>query len=183
MDKAPTTTSKWLLLVLWQLTWVVAVAGASHDLSLPGLLAGVLTFAVFVFLFRKDKSTIATAAVIATAGCLLDFALLSLGVMQAQGQPQNLPLWLIGLWMAFATAPSSALYWLTNKYVWQVLFGGTGGLLAWWSASNLGAVSLSTTAWWALPLAWALFTPGAYALQQWSANRSARLSGLVEPRQ
>jgi hypothetical protein len=62
--------------------------------------------------------------------------------------------------MAFASTLNLSLAWMQGRYLIAILFGGSGGPLAYFGAENLGAVTLtSTSSFIALGVGWAIITP------------------------
>jgi hypothetical protein len=72
-----------------------------------------------------------------------------------------LPIWMITLWLLFATTLNVSLKWLQGRYLIAAVFGFIGGPLAYWGGAKLGAIN------WlqhfelllALAIGWALLMP------------------------
>ncbi|NBR12452.1 MAG: DUF2878 domain-containing protein, partial [Alphaproteobacteria bacterium] len=72
------------------------------------------------------------------------------------------PLWILALWLAFATLPDGALSWLEGRTILQIIFGAVGGPLSYLAGEKLGAAELHGSFAYAmavLAFAWAVATP------------------------
>jgi hypothetical protein len=70
------------------------------------------------------------------------------------------PVWILALWVAFASTLNVSLAWMQGRYLLSVLFGAGGGPLAYFGAQNIGAVNLpDTMSYVALGVGWAVITP------------------------
>jgi hypothetical protein len=68
--------------------------------------------------------------------------------------------WILALWLAFASTLNLSLAWMQGRYLIAMLFGASGGPLAYFGAQNIGAVTLpSSTSYIALSVGWAVITP------------------------
>jgi hypothetical protein len=76
--------------------------------------------------------------------------------------PWLAPLWIISLWVAFATTFNVCLRWLHGRFWLASVFGLLGGPLAWWAGAGLEALQWVNfpVALVALGLGWALLMPG-----------------------
>lgn len=72
------------------------------------------------------------------------------------------PLFMIGLWMAFATLPNVSLSWLKQRPVVAVLFGAVAAAPSYFAGAKIGALTLGEPIWQSLMLigaAWAVALP------------------------
>jgi hypothetical protein len=70
------------------------------------------------------------------------------------------PVWILALWLAFASTLNLSLAWMQGRYLIAMLFGASGGPLAYFGAQNIGAVTLQSSASYvALSVGWAVITP------------------------
>ena len=149
--------------ILFQLAWFACVLGAANGLPWLGVsvTALILAWHFFHSQHRKYELLLILAALI--VGALFDQLMLSMNWVnyQAHGWSQSLvPVWILSLWLAFASTLNLSLAWMQGRYFIAVLFGGGGGPLAYFGAEKLGAVSLSsTTSLLALGIGWAVITP------------------------
>jgi len=94
---------------------------------------------------------------------LLDQSLLSLSLIDYQHHGWSIsivPVWILALWLAFATTLNMSLAWMHKRYWISFIFGMIGGPLAYLAAEKLGAVTVASQfSYIALALGWAIITP------------------------
>lgn len=72
------------------------------------------------------------------------------------------PLFMIGLWMAFATLPNVSLSWLKQRPAVAVLFGAIAAAPSYYAGAKIGALTMGEPIWQSLVLigaAWAMALP------------------------
>lgn len=160
-------------LLLANLNWFACVLAGAHGWS--ALPAVVLALAVGLHLGVVAQPARELALLVAAAllGWGVDSALASSGLLHfvppAAGWVSS-PLYMVVLWVNFATTLAGCLRWLRGRYALGSALGLLGGPLAYWSGARLGAIQLSPPTWLALAaigLAWALATPALLALHHW----------------
>lgn len=52
------------------------------------------------------------------------------------------PLWILAMWLAFATLPHGCLNWLRGKWALQIVLGGLTGPLSYLAGGKLGGATL-----------------------------------------
>ena len=150
--------------VLFQLGWFACVLGAANQMPWLGfVIAASLAGIQLVFIANpvKELQLMLVASVI---GATFDQLILNHGVVhyQANGwSPTIVPVWIIGLWVVFASTLNASLRWMRHRYVIAVLFGAIGGPLAYMAAEKLGAVTLTITpsSHIVLAVGWGVLTP------------------------
>ncbi len=105
-------------------------------------------------------------AIIAVTGFIVDNALTQLGVFSFQS-PSLLfiPLWLICLWVLFATTLNHSLDWLKDRLWLAALLGAISGPMSYLAGSKLADVSLSSPPLFSLlciSVCWAILLPAFY---------------------
>lgn len=149
--------------ILFQLAWFACVAGAAY--GIPWLGVGVTLTAIGWHLYkaRQVKAEMLLMFAALLIGACFDQAMLlmELVVYRQHGWSASLvPVWILALWVAFASTLNLSLAWLQGRYLVAVIFGASGGPLAYYGAENIGAVSLNSTASYiALSIGWAVITP------------------------
>ncbi len=137
--------------------------GAANSLPWLGVSATAIILAWHFFHSKHPKYELLLILAALLIGALFDQLMLSMNWVnyQAHGWSQNLvPVWILALWLAFASTLNLSLAWMQGRYMIAVLFGGSGGPLAYFGAEKLGAVSLSgPTSLVMLGIGWALITP------------------------
>lgn len=149
--------------ILFQVSWFACVLGAANNLPWLGVL---VTFMVLFWHFIQLKiiqPELILMFTVLVIGGILDQALLStdlVGYVNHGWSSAVVPVWILALWLAFASILNVSLRWMREKYLLAVIFGAIGGPLAYLGAEKLGAVTLhGTNAMLALSIGWAVITP------------------------
>lgn len=105
-----------------------------------------IPIAVLIFVFqcwclRSTKNDLVFILSVATLGIWLDFALVFSGVFIFPGT-NGIPLWLIMLWLFFATTIRQSIAFLEKSKVLQFLVGATFAPLSYLGGAKLSAVTL-----------------------------------------
>ena len=159
-------------LVAFQLGWLACVLAGAHEM--PWLGVGLASVIVALHLRLATRPAIELWLLLAVAGIgsLWDGLLVGLGLvaypsgMVAAWLP---PIWMMALWLVFATTLNVALRWLRGRWVLAALLGAVGGPFAFYTGSQLGGVVFVDIAA-ALPIigaGWLVMTP----LFVWLAER------------
>jgi hypothetical protein len=167
-----------LSILAFQAAWVATALGAATGRPEVAVAACVGALAL-ALVCRRDRRSV---VVLAVASGLLGFAAESL--MIATGLlthaspgpwPPLAPLWMMTLWMAFATLIEPTFRWLQGRSLLAGLLGAVGGPPAYLAAQHLGALTLAEPLWpaaLALALLWAIALPLLVEL----SHRLARLA-------
>lgn len=157
---------KLISFVLFQIAWFAAVIGGAHDLDFAASSPALAIFAFHILNnYRRWFEATASIAAIFIMGIVIEIILLKSGVISYRGLTASNsfpPLWILALWLAFATLPDGALSWLEGRTMLQVLFGAVGGPLSYLAGEKLGAATLHGNFVYAmavLAFAWAVATP------------------------
>lgn len=91
------------------------------------------------------ESELSVAGVAVVVGFGLDSLLFKLQLLESPHERLWAlgPLWLMALWLSFATTIRHSLGWLTGRPVLQVLLGLVGGPLAYLGGESLGALTVN----------------------------------------
>jgi hypothetical protein len=151
--------------VVFQIAWFACVLGAAHGMPWQAFL--FVLIAVFSQLMLNNinlKNEILLIALIAIIGAIFDQMIINHQLILYQSHGWNnaiVPIWIIGLWIAFASTINLSLRWLRDYPLVAILFGAIGGPLAYLGAEKLGAVTLSITpdSIIALAVGWGLLMP------------------------
>lgn len=164
--------------ILFQVSWFACVLGAANSLPWLGVLVTLMVVFWHLFQAKMMRPEIILMLTVLVIGGLFDQALLLTGLLDYAHHGWNsalVPVWILALWLAFASVLNVSLRWMREKYLLGVLFGAVGGPLAYLGAEKLGAVTLhSLDAMLALSLGWAVITPILLLLAK-------RFDGFVEP--
>ncbi|WP_240098554.1 DUF2878 family protein [Thermomonas flagellata] len=128
----------WLALLGNQAVWLVAAWSAGRGLWWPGLLAAAAFTAAMLASSRGLRGDLRLLAAALACGVLLDGGLRLLGWLHyGAARPALLaPLWILGLWAAFAVILQPLLGWLLRRPALAALFGALGGPLAYLGAAR-----------------------------------------------
>lgn len=171
-----------LALILWNIAsinlgWFAGVLGAANGLTWVGPLIVTVLVAIHLKLIPARRRELTTLAAAALFGYLIDSVMVLAGVFdfpaQARvGAPSTV--WMVALWVNFATALNVALHWLQRKYLLAALLGAIGGPTAYFSGTQFGgllAPAGTSVLIGAVSLQWALATPlvvaGAARIGRW----------------
>jgi hypothetical protein len=150
--------------ILFQIGWFACVLGGANDR--PWLGTGIALAIVAWHLGRAPRPRAELILVLASAavGAVADSVPVAAGwVRYASGTvvPGTAPVWLVAMWMLFATTLNVSLRWLQRYPFAAIVLGAIGGPLAYWGGARLGAMEfvapVAATA--ALAVGWALLTP------------------------
>lgn len=149
--------------VLFQLAWFACVAGAAYGMPWLGVSVTLITTAWHLHQSRHAKPEMLLMFAVLLIGASFDqlMLLLQLVAYQQHGWSTSLvPVWIMALWLAFASTLNLSLAWLQGRYLIAAMFGASGGPLAYLGAQNIGAVTLpNSTSYIALSVGWAVITP------------------------
>lgn len=164
--------------MLFQVSWFACVLGAANSLPWLGVLVTLVVVCWHFFQAKHMQPEITLMLTVLVIGSLYDQALLSTGLIDYVSHGWSsafVPVWILALWLAFASILNVSLRWMREKYLLGVIFGAVGGPLAYLGAEKLGAVTLhGVNALLALSIGWAVITPILLVLAK-------RFDGYVAP--
>lgn len=150
--------------ILFQIGWFACVLGGANDRPWLGAGIALAIVAWHVGRARRPRDEAILVAIAAGIGAAADTALVAVGwVEYASGTvvAGTAPVWLVVMWMLFATTLNVSLRWLRRYPLAAIVLGALGGPLAYWAGARLGAmefaVPVAATA--ALAFLWGLLTP------------------------
>lgn len=156
-----------LNILVFQIGWLLCVIGGN-------LVAMIYTALALLFHHRfivTQASEWRILLLIALGGLLLDSFMVAIGVMHFNVNDfAGLPIWLMCLWLLFATTFQHGLGWL-RRYLWlATLAAALFGPMSYWLGANLTEASIATpvpTSLAIMAMAWALLFPaGIYLANQ-----------------
>lgn len=122
-----------LIAVAFDIYWALVVIFREHGLFLWLALA-ILAFLILSPGQRRD------VLLLAIAGCILDSVWVSMGLI-AFNSEAPFPLWMVALWLMFATVWSRVTGISTLSRCTMVLLGTLGGPIAYVIGEHLGAIT------------------------------------------
>jgi len=147
-------------LLLFQVGWMVCVIGGNLyaiGFTLPALL-------LHHWLVLENRAEWKLIAMVAAVGCLWDIGMAESGVIRyADASLLGIPLWLLCLWLLFATTFMHALFWLHRYLRLAAVLAALLGPASYWIGSSLSDASLALPLWFSLGImacGWAILFPG-----------------------
>lgn len=179
---APSTPMLVFNLAVLNVGWFACVLGDAYRVPLlgPAVVAVLLALHLAVVAPPARAREVAVLLLAGAVGYLGDSALVLAGVIgfdpgSGPGAPNKL--WMVALWMNFATALNSALYWLAGRPLLASALGALGGPMAYFAGVKLGALAFPGGTGWALgliALEWAIAMPVLLGLNRWAGRRFRR---------
>ncbi|MDR3388089.1 MAG: DUF2878 domain-containing protein [Rudaea sp.] len=162
----------WINAILYQATWLVAIAGAAHDCWWAGLLALVVFASWQLAVSPQRRADVWLMLFAAVIGFAIDSTFAQTGLLEyAAATPWEhlAPAWIVALWISFAlTLNHSLAYLKTHAWVGSAL-GGIGAPLAYLAAAHWGAIVFPASpmpSLLVLAAVWAVLTPALCRLAQ-----------------
>ena len=166
---------------MFYLGWFACVVGAGRgQLWLGPALVGVLLLVhLSVAANRAQEARLILA--IGLLGFSIDTLQASAGLYaftRTSVVPWLCPLWMVALWMIFATTLNSSMAWLAGRYRLAAALGALCGPASYVAGARLGAIELSSNALVSLggiALVWALAMPTLLVIREMLSAPTAAL--------
>ena len=130
----------------FEVCWFACILSAAYSLPVLGVSLAASWIVVHLYQHREFlESELSVVGVAVVVGFGLDSLLFQLRLLESPYERFWAlgPLWLMALWMSFATTVRHSLGWLTGRPVLQVLLGLVGGPLAYLGGESLGALTVN----------------------------------------
>lgn len=170
--------------VVLQACWFCCVLGGARGWPWLGPAAVAACLAAYMAGSPAPAREASLAACAGLLGILLDSALAAAGVLRFPPDAPQIglvPVWMIALWMIFATTLYTSMRWMAGRYALGSLIGAAAGPLSYLGGARLGAVELGPSPDAALAvvaLEWAVAMPALLALEAWLTQcRTSPFSG------
>lgn len=180
--------SGWIEFLGYQAVWFAAVIAAGHGWFWPGALAAALFVAIQLAVSRQRSTLLKLLAAALLAGAIVDGALARCGLARyAAAWPslQFAPIWILGLWCAFATTLTRSLRALQRRPALAALLGLVGAPLAYSGAARgFDAVAFAEPGWHgllALALGWAVALPWLARISRGDGRGPAAVASGADP--
>jgi hypothetical protein len=130
--------------VAYQIGWFACVLGAAADRELLGALVAISLALIHLALCEQPKPEWKLMMAAGTIGACLESLNASLGILEFAGhEPGTLaPVWILALWIQFATVFHFCMGWLSRRYLLAAFLGMGGGPLAFLGGERLGAATI-----------------------------------------
>lgn len=122
--------------------------------------------------WKRELKLLAGAAALGLGGEWLLHAAAVTGYPPQVWTGEPVPMWMVALWVNFASTLHSSLAWLQGRFVLASMAGALAGPLSYWGGARLGAIALhpDPAIWIAgVGLLWAVATP----MLVWLAEETA----------
>jgi hypothetical protein len=158
-------------LIAFQAAWLGGVMGAAANFFWLGPALAFAAAAAHVAIAPAPMRELGAIATIAVLGTAWDALPAAAGLLEYRGGVAaigGLPLWMAGLWLAFATTLNVSLRWVRRRFMLAAALGAAGGPASFLAAERLGAVAFVETApaLLAQAVGWALLLPLASVLAE-----------------
>ena len=127
----------WRNVLLFQSGWCLCVM----ERGPLALAATPLLLLLHAYWTRGERFEWRVIAAVTLIGVIQDFTLIQLGVLQVSTQPWP-PLWLVAIWLLFATTLNQSLRWLQHRYLLAAILGAIAGPLSYLAGERLGALQI-----------------------------------------
>lgn len=131
-------------LVAFQIAWLACVLGGAHGLPWLGVGVAALVVALHLSMSSAPRREAMLLVLVGLLGAVWDGILVRFGFLEYPSGmllPWLAPVWIIAMWVAFATTLNVALSWLKGRWTLAVVLGAIGGPLAFYGGHKLGAVA------------------------------------------
>ncbi len=128
-------------LAIFQLGWWVCVLGAAKNFPLAGPLYVAAAVALHLSMMRSLASECLLLASAAIIGFAADTVLAYTGLIGFHDSNVLSPLWMIGLWILFASVLRTSCSWLLGHGVLGAVLGAISGPIAYYGGVTLGALT------------------------------------------
>lgn len=135
--------------ILFQLGWFACVlGGASREYMWAGTVAAAIIVAVHLVRATNLRSEALLVLLTAAIGTAWDSGLMAAGLFIFNSGivvSGLIPVWMIAMWVIFATTLNVSMTWMKGRYLLAALFGAIGGPVAYYAGHRLGAVDFNNT--------------------------------------
>lgn len=158
-------------LVLFKIGWAACVFGAAYNLAWIGIAAVIAIVVEHLRTAIQPQRELWLIAMAALIGIAWESFVVSAGLIAFNGSLINAglaPLWIVAMWMLFATTLNVGMRWMKSAWWVGALAGLIGGPMAFYIGAELGAVTFESLAMslTVIGLGWAMLMP----LLIWAAD-------------
>ncbi|MDH3630738.1 MAG: DUF2878 domain-containing protein [Gammaproteobacteria bacterium] len=146
-------------LALFQIGWFVCVMGG----DIYAVIFTIAALFIHNWLVLSNFVEWKLIGIVVVVGCLWDMLMAQTGVIQyGDTLVLGIPLWLVCLWVLFATTFMHGLFWMNRHLLLAVIFAAVLGPASYWLGSNLTDAELGLplmTSMLIMAIGWALLFP------------------------
>ncbi len=122
--------------ILFNIGWIACVAGGDKI----ALLTGLVILTIHFLWVNKDPQEWRIIFTVMSIGIIIDSIWFYSGLMKNADHSLLIPVWLIVLWVIFATTINNCLRWLHGRPALGALVGLIFGPFAYWMGANISTV-------------------------------------------
>jgi len=150
--------------IIFNLLWAVTIIGAANFMPWLGVAAAAAMLAGHLWTMTHAHRELRLVLMTTVIGFSSDSVLAATGVLQySSGLMASwlAPVWILSLWVAFATTLNVSFRWLQGRPALAMLLGAISGPLSYYTGTRMGAVTMPDPylALISLSLAWAILMP------------------------
>lgn len=135
-------------LIAFQIAWFASVLGGANALPWLGVIVTAVVVAVHLYQSARPGPEALMLLIVGIIGTFWDSLLVRLGFLAYPSgmlAPWLAPVWIIAMWVAFATTLNVSLAWLRKNWYLACVLGALGGPLAYYAGYRLGGVEFPDT--------------------------------------
>lgn len=168
--------------IAFQIGWFACVLGGAYNYPWLGTAIALAIVVGHLALLQERMSEALLIGSAAIIGAFWDSLLVALDITEFQSGmlvKNTAPVWIVTMWMLFATTLNHSMGWLRGRYMLAILFGFIGGPAAYYAGHRLGGVVFpdTLTAMATLAVSWAALTPVLLAIAGFLTARSKNQTG------
>ena len=134
-------------LILFQAGWFVTVIGVANQSEWIAITCVWIILSTHLYIVTDRQTELLLIIVAGVMGFIIDSVLISQELFSAAGNigfKGMAPLWLIALWMLFASTVNHSLGWLKGRYMTSGSLGFIFAPLAYVAGDKFGVLTIST---------------------------------------
>jgi hypothetical protein len=148
----------------FKIGWLSSVVGGAQQLPWLGPAVVLLAIGLHLFYAKRPRSEFTLILICGLVGAAFDSVLVANGLVTYPSGLFNeilAPVWIIGMWMLFATTLNVSMQWLKSRPALAALIGLFAGPLSYLGGHKLGGIEFvnETVALAALAIGWAIMMP------------------------
>lgn len=168
--------------LIYQGVWLACVIGAGSGIPWLGVAVAILALTWHWHVALRPRVELKLIAMTGLIGGLWETLLVRADWVRYQGDLPDgwTPLWIVALWLVFATTLNFSLSWLKGRYVLASALGALGGPAAWAAGEKMGALQLQhgQQSLWVIAIGWLVIMPLLIALSDWLTPRPVHGGGI-----
>lgn len=155
--------------IVFNLLWAATILGAANFMPWLGVAAAIAMLAGHLWTMTDKYRELRLVLLTTLIGFSSDSVLAATGVLQySSGVITSwlAPIWILSLWLAFATTLNVSFRWLQKHWGLAMALGAISGPMSYYAGSRLGALTIpdATVAFISLSVIWAILLPALLVL-------------------